>query len=218
MFRSLALAAALSLVACDDATEGKPVATVQEAAPAAPTPPPAAAEPAAAAPAAMAIPEGATPLAGDSTIEWIGAKVTKSHPGGFKVLDGWAQVDGEQISRAQVVIDLDSTFSDSEKLTKHLKDPDFFDVGTFPKATFDITAITAGGADGASHTVTGTLDFHGVKKEIGFPATVTMAEGAATIAAEFVLNRQDFGISYPGRKDDLIKDEVLVKGQLRFKG
>ena len=79
------------------------------------------------------------------------------------------------------------------------------------------TAITAGGADGASHTVTGTLDFHGVKKEIGFPATVTMAEGAATIAAEFVLNRQDFGISYPGRKDDLIKALLSVTGDSNAK-
>ena len=65
-------------------------------------------------------------------------------------------------------------------------------------------------------SVKGTLDLHGVKKEISFPAKVTVEETKASIGAEFTLMRKDFGIVYPGKPEDLIRDEVLVKGKLSF--
>jgi hypothetical protein len=37
------------------------------------------------------------------------------------------------------------------------------------------------------------------------------------VDAEFVINRKDFGVVYPGMPDDLIKDDVLLKLQLRAK-
>lgn len=209
------LALSLSaLTACESELDNKPAAAV-EAAPAAEAPAPAPAPPAQPA-SGLVVPDGATPLAPASRIEWVGAKVTKDHPGGFKALDGYATLEGGAVRSAKVVIDVTSIFSDSEKLTKHLKDPDFFDVGTFPTATFDLTSVAEGGDGAATHTVTGTLDLHGVQKEISFPATVTAGEGAATIAAEFLLNRKDFGMAYPGKPDDLIREEVLVKGELVF--
>jgi polyisoprenoid-binding protein YceI len=209
---SLALLACLTLSACESELDNKPAAAV-EAAPAAPAAP----APAVEAPGA-AIPAGAVALSPSSHIEWVGAKVTKDHPGGFKSLRGHAQIADGAVSSGQVVIDVASLYSDAEKLTKHLKDPDFFDLPTFPTATFSITSVQPGAAPGATHTVTGTLDLHGVKKEIAFPATVTVTDGAATIAAEFLLNRKDFGMAYAGKADDLIRDEVLVKGELQFGG
>ncbi len=150
----------------------------------------------------------------------MGAKVTKDHPGGFKVLSGWANTADGQLTGGKVEIDLSSVFTDSEKLTKHLMDPDFFDVGVYPTATFEISGVEAGGAGGAggSSTVVGTLDLHGVRKELRFPATVTVTDGRASVAAEFTLMRKDFGITYPGKAEDLIRDEVLVKGELVFGG
>ena len=35
--------------------------------------------------------------------------------------------------------------------------------------------------------------------------------------AEFVINRKDFGIAYPGKPDDLIKDDVAIKLSLHAK-
>jgi polyisoprenoid-binding protein YceI len=84
-------------------------------------------------------------------------------------------------------------------------------VATYPTATFTSTAITAGGEKGATHTVTGTLDLHGVKKSITFPATISVSPEAVTVKAEFALNRKDFNIVYPGKPDDLIRDEVVLK-------
>jgi len=207
---AFALLASLSLSACESELDNKPAAAVEAA-------PPAAAAPAPEAPGAS-IPAGAVALSPSSHIEWVGAKVTKDHPGGFKTLRGHAQIADGAVTSGQVVIDVASLYSDAAKLTKHLKDPDFFDLPTYPNATFAITSVQPSAAPGATHTVTGTLDLHGVSKEISFPATVTVTDGAATIAAEFLLNRKDFGMAYAGKADDLIRDEVLVKGELSFGG
>jgi len=46
---------------------------------------------------------------------------------------------------------------------------------------------------------------------VSFPATVTVAADSVTAQTEFVVNRKDFGIVYPGMPDDLIQDNVLMK-------
>jgi len=51
----------------------------------------------------------------------------------------------------------------------------------------------------------------GTKKSISFPATVAVAADKVSVKSEFVINRKDWGIVYPGMADDLIRDEVVVK-------
>jgi len=205
--RSVFLAAVLTtgLVGCTSEIDDKTAASVKEA--------PAAAPEKAEKPAPAA---AGWALSSDSHIAWVGAKVTKDHPGGFKTVSGSADVKDGKLASATVVIDVNSLYSDHPKLEKHLKDEDFFNVVKFPNATFRITGVTGG--DGGKSTVTGMLDLHGVQKEISFPAKVTVDGQTATVAAEFTLNRKDFGMAYPGKPDDLIRDEVLVKGKLVFKG
>jgi len=101
--------------------------------------------------------------------------------------------------------------TDEEQLTGHLKTADFFDVAKYPKATFISTKIEPGTANGATHMVTGNFDLHGVKKSISFPATIQVAPDSVSINAEFSVNRKDFGINYPGKADDLIRDAVVIK-------
>jgi polyisoprenoid-binding protein YceI len=55
------------------------------------------------------------------------------------------------------------------------------------------------------------MTLHGVTKRIGFPADITLTDAGADVTAEFALNRKDFGIVYPGKPDDLIADNVLLK-------
>ena len=110
-----------------------------------------------------------------------------------------------------VAIDLSSVEAKIGKLTEHLKSPDFFDVAKFPQATFASSKIKSGSEKGATHTVTGTLDLHGVKKTVTFPATIKVEADAVSVASEFAINRKDFGIVYAGKADDLIRDEVVLK-------
>ena len=152
-----------------------------------------------------------------SKVEFTGSKVTGSHSGGFKTFTGTAGLtpDGSSLASLTADIDTASTWSDNEKLTGHLKAPDFFDVTKYPKATFVTTEIKPGGEKGATHAVTGNLTLHGVTKSITFPATVVVKDGSATLTTSFALNRKDFGIAYAGMTNDLIRDEVVIKLDLK---
>ncbi len=155
----------------------------------------------------------------DSKIEFTGAKVTGKHEGSFGRFNGTVQLVGTDPtkSRVSVEIDMSSLRADVDKLTDHLKSPDFFDVTRFPVAKFASTSIRSGGDGGATNTVTGNLEMHGVTKSITFPATIRIAGDTVEADAEFAIDRQDFGVTYPGMPDDLIKDEILVKLTVRAK-
>lgn len=149
----------------------------------------------------------------ESTIGFVGSKVTGSHDGGFKKFAGKLSVAGGKIvGSPEVKIAMDSTWSDNEKLTGHLKSPDFFNAAKFPTSTFTVTSIAA---EGAQQKVTGNLDLHGVTKSISFPATIQITDDAVTVKAEFAINRKDFNINFPGRPNDLIRDNVVLKLDLK---
>ena len=158
------------------------------------------------------------PLSADSTIGFVGAKITRSHEGGFTSFEGSVSVVGGKAegSSVELVIDTTSLWTDTERLTGHLKSADFFDVETYPTASFKSTEITAN--DDGSYTMTGNFDLHGVTKQISFPADIEVVNDGFTATADFSINRMDFGIVYPGKADDLIRDEVLIKFDLRSAG
>lgn len=148
-----------------------------------------------------------------SRIDWVGSKVTGSHDGGFEMFSGTFQVPGGEITDGQVKVEIDLTsiWSDSDKLTEHLNSPDFFETEKFPEASFTSTSIEEGGEGDATHTVTGNLDLHGQKKSITFPAKIAVTDDGFEASTEFALDRKLFGIDFAGMPDDLIKDDVLVK-------
>lgn len=71
------------------------------------------------------------------------------------------------------------------------------------------------GEKGATHTVTGNLQLHGVTKSITFPATIVVSPGVMTVDSTFSVNRKDFGINYAGAADNLIRDEVVLTLHVR---
>ena len=146
----------------------------------------------------------------NSSIGFIGSKVTGSHNGGFKKFVGELRIANGKLADTgnKVVIDTTSLWSDSDRLTGHLKSKDFFNVAEIPTATFETTAITQ---NATNFTVAGNLTLHGVTKLISFPATITVSEAAVEVAADFFINRFDFEIKYPGKANDLIRKEVVLK-------
>lgn len=197
------LTLAAGLAACDNPAADAPAAEVGESTEVAASP---------AAPAAGAV---TYTLTEDSQIEWTASKVTRSHDGTFPDVEGTISlVDGApEASSVEVTIDTTTLTSDTDQLTTHLKSADFFDVEAHPEASFRSTAIAPRG-DG-TYEVTGVLDMHGQSKEITFPATIEIADDAVRAQAEFSINRFDWGIDYKGAADDLIRDEVLLKFDLR---
>lgn len=154
-----------------------------------------------------------------SQLAFQGAKVTAKHDGSFNAFRGTVQLVDNDPTKSQVKVEIDtaSLAIEPAKLANHLKTADFFDVEKFPKSTFTSTSIKPGGENGATHTVTGNLELHGVTKSITFPATIRTSADAVQVDAEFVLKRKDFGIVYPGMPDDLIKEDVLIKLKLNAK-
>jgi polyisoprenoid-binding protein YceI len=152
----------------------------------------------------------------NSKVEFVAAKVTRSHNGSFKQFAGTIDLvnNGIESSRVKIDIETNSVVTDEDALTKHLQTPDFFDVARFPKATFVSTKIAPGIKAGTTH-VTGNFDLHGVKKSITFPATIHLTPDSVTVDAEFAINRKDFGIIFAGKADDLIRDGVVIKLTIR---
>ena len=203
-----ALSLTLVLAACQSEISDKPAAQVGDATTAtAPV----------AADAADAV--TANVIKEKSRIDFVGAKVTRDHDGSFKNFDGSiAYVQGKP-ERIHFTIDLDSIVTDDEKLTGHLKTADFFDVAKYPQARFTSTSLTeapAGTADGATHLLKGTLEMHGVQKEVTVPVKAEQTPEGVRATSQFTINRHDWGISYKGMADDLIKDNVLIKLDMAF--
>lgn len=207
----ISLTAATLLLGCKSELDGKPAAKVADVK--------TEAKPAADA-KTDAKPVAARTLkvdAATSTIGFVGRKITGDHTGDFKRFTGEAVVEGTTPKSVVFTVETASVTSDAEDLTKHLMSKDFFEVETHPKATFTSTAIAPkSGTPGVTHEVTGNLELHGQTKQITFPASLVIDDKGASGTAEFTINRKDFGIVYPGKPDDLIKDEVLLKLSLKF--
>jgi polyisoprenoid-binding protein YceI len=149
----------------------------------------------------------------NSKVEFVAAKVTRSHQGSFKQFAGTVDLVANSIPDSRVTINIEtgSVVTDDDQLTGHLKTADFFDVAKLPGATFVSTKIEPSNTGGATHTVTGNFELHGVKKSITFPATIQVAPDSVSVNAEFAINRKDFNLLYPGKADDLIRDGVVIK-------
>jgi polyisoprenoid-binding protein YceI len=151
-----------------------------------------------------------------SKFDFQAAKITKTHNGVFKQFSGAVTLIGDDLQSIAAEVDTASIEADDPKLTGHLKSPDFLDVEKFPKATFKSSHITKKPAGGATHEVSGALTLHGVTQEVTFPATVSVTPASVTASGEVRIDRQKFGVIYPGMPDDLIKNEVVLKPHFVF--
>lgn len=173
-----------------------------------------------------------TPVAGaglkvdaaTSSIVWLGNKVSGKHSGTIRISDGNLSVQDGKLSGGKFTVDMtslantditDTTYK--AKLEGHLKSPDFFDVTNHPTATFEITSVKDAGPNKVN--ISGNLTLRGVSKNITFDADVVESTATSVKAkADFNINRHDWGITYPGMKDDAISQEINLKVDLQAKG
>lgn len=147
----------------------------------------------------------------DSDILWVGyGGIMGQMNGGFTLYDGIATLASADIASAQIELNIDmkSIYSNSKPLTNKLRGEEFFSTDKFTTAKFTSTGVVK---DGDKYNVSGNLDILGASRNTTFPATIEMKDGKLHAAAEFLINRNDWGIVYKGTGDNFIKDEVLVK-------
>lgn len=138
-----------------------------------------------------------------STVGFTGFGVGKSHPGTFRLKDGWLSVKRGEVTGGKFTIDINSMAIDepaniSDKLRPHLLSADFFEAEKYPAATFEITDVkpyTPSATDtsvvpGANYSVSGNFTLKGVTKNITFPAKIVVNEkDYASAQADFVIDR-----------------------------
>jgi polyisoprenoid-binding protein YceI len=156
-----------------------------------------------------------------SKITWIGTKITGKHTGTVNLKSGSVFVKDGNVVAGKFIADMTSIDNKDlsgeyhEKLNKHLKSEDFFDVVKFPEAVFEISSIEK--TDNA-FTVKGNLTLKGITHGVTFNADIQSEKGVPRVAkAKFNIDRKKWGIVYPGKPDDLISDTVNLAIELFIK-
>jgi polyisoprenoid-binding protein YceI len=150
----------------------------------------------------------------NTTIEFVCAHVgprPDPRKGNFGKFTGTARIDPatKTLQSVNIEIDTASLSTAIDRLTNHLKSPDFFDVRRFPTARFESTKIDAG----STGQITGKLTMHGVTKEISFPATIQVTDAGLTVEASFSIDRSQFGMNYDPTKVENKVDLTVAIGK-----
>lgn len=102
-------------------------------------------------------------------------------------------------SSVAVVIKTASIDTRNEKRDNHLRSADFFDAEKYPEITFQSKRIEK---KGDAYVAVGTLNMHGVSKEITIPFEITgklkdpWGNTRAGIEASTKLDRKDYGLNW----------------------
>ena len=174
-----------------------------------------------------------------STLGWEGYKPTGQHHGIVGLNRGEVMLSDGKLTGGKFTFDMNTItvhdLTDPEwngKLTGHLKSADFFEVETYPTATFEITEVKPVDANMVdlskekgdvipTHAITGNLTMKGITKGITFHARVDN-NGDELVAESnmFFLDRTEWNVQFKSKKifaelkDDFINDEMGIKFQI----
>jgi len=171
-----------------------------------------------------------------SSLGWEGYKPTGQHHGIVEISNGELMMKDGRLAGGKFAFDMNTItvhdLTDPEwngKLTGHLKSADFFEVETYPEATFEITGIEPiesatidpsmeKGDIVPTHAVTGNLTMKGITRSVTFNARVEKMENMLKAESNmFFLDRTEWNVQFKSKKifaelkDDFINDEMGIK-------
>ena len=143
----------------------------------------------------------------------------------FKSFDIRLESDSEDLSNAQVEVNIDVNSIDTknEQRDQHLISSDFFNTAEFPKITFKSTSIVKSTDD--EFKITGDLTIKGVTKsvtfdgEIGGVAKDPWGNLKAGYTVKGKINRSDFGLSWNATLETggvMVSEEVKFTADVQF--
>lgn len=145
---------------------------------------------------------------------WKGSNSFTSHKGTVKLKSGFLTIVNRELKSGEFVIDM-ATINNREgleKLEKHLKSADFFEVEKYPTAKFVITKVIN---EAKKVKITGNLTIKNITKEVAFFGVVLENEKAYLLKSDvFIIDRAEFNIKYMSKsffknlKDKFIDDDV----------
>ncbi|MFM9007580.1 MAG: YceI family protein [Bacteroidota bacterium] len=107
-----------------------------------------------------------------------------------------------------------SDSTENRHFVEHIADSDFFEVNTYPTASFTITKVAP--LNGQEYEVTGTMRIKEKDNPMTFKITVAPADNGQRVSAVVTVDRTLFGIEYgskgkPGSEPDwFILDEFVL--------
>lgn len=137
----------------------------------------------------------------NSTIEWIGRKVTGAHNGTIDVKEGnFIFGEGKPISGKFTIDTLNIKILDIEdaetnvQFANHLASDDFFNSEQFPEAYFEITHTEP--SDENLYYVKGNLTIKGITHPIDTSLQIVKTDNAAVLDTKIVIDRTKFNIKF----------------------
>lgn len=158
------------------------------------------------------------------TLLWIGTKPTGEHRGSFQFQDGELFVKDSAVTGGHFTIniaslrnhDLNTQPDMKRQLEDELKGANFFDAARYPTAKFEVTEVTPYHPSAndnsvllkdATHMVRGNLTMKNATKNITFPAKIVFEKGKVRAAANFNIDRTQWGMTY--RADKSLQDKLI---------
>lgn len=164
-----------------------------------------------------------------SYISWKGFKPGGEHFGKLPITTGQISFKGGELNAGYISIAMngiiveDLTGEMATQLKVHLENQDFFDVGKYPDARFELTGVT-NTAD--ENSISGNLTLKDVTKNINIPIAKIerTEEGVVKIISQtFRINRTDWNVKYGSKSifaslgDNFIDDEIELSFHLEAK-
>lgn len=123
----------------------------------------------------------------------------------FKTMAGDISFDENDLSSSKfsVTVDVSSINTGNGMKNKHAKSDKWFDATKYPSITF-ISSKISKSTEG--YQVEGTLEMHGVKKQISIPFTF----GSNSFKGSFNVNRMDFGVGTMEGMSKKVSNEIAL--------
>ena len=168
----------------------------------------------------------------NSTINWIGRKVTGGHSGTLNLSDGFVIWDSKSITGGKITVDMNSIKNTDiespkwkQKIESHLKDEDFFHTDSFPHAILEIKRQTTIMDENETihEGVIADLTIRGMTHEIKFPFILTQSKNILTGEGSVDIDRTLYNIQYKSGKffddlgDRLIYDDFTTQFRVKTK-
>jgi polyisoprenoid-binding protein YceI len=116
-------------------------------------------------------------------------------------------MDSDDISSLKGTISVETGFFSSDNSDRDKEMYETLDSSAFPLATYTLSKVSKSEGENA-YTLSGMLDFHGLKKELDFDAEITLENNTLTINATSMILMSDFGVKIPCMMFMCVRDQI----------
>ena len=159
----------------------------------------------------------------NSSVNWIGKKVTSSHEGTIGISAANFIVRNNELIGGYVIIDM-TTIKNTDlgekgqaKLEGHLSSADFFNVEEHPEAMLTVTEVNAIEGDDANYQVNGNLTIKGITHPTEFSVMSLMNDnGDLSVTGTLIFDRSLYEVKYGSGKffkdlgNKIIYDDITL--------